>query len=61
MPTTKDTETSAMDAWIKMLEGQQPEKQIPLGIPVRDPSSQPIEYEEPKSAEHSAALGYTHI
>jgi hypothetical protein len=35
-----DTETSAMDAWLRKLDGQQPERFIPTGVPVADPSSQ---------------------
>jgi hypothetical protein len=35
-----DTETSAMDAWIKKLESDQPVPTITYGTPVQDPSSQ---------------------
>ena len=38
------TETTAMNAWLKNLEGQQPERYEAKGTPVRDPSSQTKEF-----------------
>ena len=43
-PAVECTETTAMDAWLKSLEGQQPERYEAKGIPARDPSSQTKEF-----------------
>ena len=53
----KDTEVSAMDAWIAKLEGQQPPVYEPMGIPVADPSSQ---LPEPGDVGQAIRFGLVH-
>jgi hypothetical protein len=56
----KDTELSAMEAWVKKLQGDQPPVYKPTGIPVRDPSSQMAEPPMPQDAADAIRSGLIH-